>query len=333
MLEEWHNKALSTEMYINGVIVGLEREVRMILISVLSRGHCLLEGDVGVGKTTILKAFAKILGGGYVRVEGTIDLMPNDLVYHTWLDSDGKPHVEPGPALKHGEDLSVFFFNEINRTRPQVHSLLLRMMAERSVSAFNKEHYFPHLIVFADRNRVEREETFEIPAAARDRFMMEIRIPNPTDKSAMKKLMFDSKFNTIDSIIETLPNLLDYKKLNEVAEKIQSTIYADENIQNYATDLWDATRDPDKYGIKIAGELGSEVVLSGCGPRGMAMLIRASKTHAWLNRRDSVYPEDIRDVFNEVVSHRIVFKPAYEMQRQDIAPEFSAAILKSVASA
>jgi hypothetical protein len=86
-----------------------------------------------------------------------------------WLGEDGKPHVSEGPILKSGEDLSIFFFNEINRARPQVHSLLLRIMAEKTLSAFNKEFYFPHLIVFADRNQVEREETFEIPSAARDK--------------------------------------------------------------------------------------------------------------------------------------------------------------------
>ncbi|MFX5358963.1 AAA family ATPase, partial [Acinetobacter baumannii] len=78
-----------------------------------------------------------------------------------------------------GEDLSIFFFNEINRARPQVHSLLLRLMAERSVSAFNREYRFPQLQLFADRNRVEQEETFELPAAARDRFLMEIEVPMP----------------------------------------------------------------------------------------------------------------------------------------------------------
>lgn len=85
--------------------------------------------------------------------------MPNDLVYHTYINEIGRPQVDPGPILKHGEQLATFFFNEANRARPQVHSLLLRVMAERSVTAFNREHYFPHLQVFADRNRVEKDES------------------------------------------------------------------------------------------------------------------------------------------------------------------------------
>ena len=120
-----------------------------------------------------------VLGGDFARIEGTIDLMPNDLIYYTYISAEGRPAVEPGPLIEHGEDLAIFFFNEINRARPQVHSLLLRVMAERSVSAFNREFRFPHLLVFADRNRVEREETFEISSAARDRFMMEVTIDAP----------------------------------------------------------------------------------------------------------------------------------------------------------
>ena len=181
LLAEWRERALGFEREIHKAVIGLSHPVRQIALAVFARGHVMLEGDVGVGKTTLLRAVARGLGGAYERVEGTIDLMPADLVYHTYIDEHGQPRVDPGPLLKHGEGLSVFFFNEVNRARPQVHSLLLRVMAERSVTAFNREYVFPYLQVFADRNRVEREETFEIPSAARDRFMMELRVETPED--------------------------------------------------------------------------------------------------------------------------------------------------------
>jgi len=168
-LDDWRRRASRFEGEVAGAVVGQERALRLVLISILARGHVLLEGDVGVGKTTLLQAVARAIGGAYGRVEGTIDLMPGDLIYHTYIDEDGRPRVEPGPVLRHGEDLAVFFFNEINRARPQVHSLLLRLMAEHTLTAFNREYTFPYLQVFADRNQVEREETFELPAAARDR--------------------------------------------------------------------------------------------------------------------------------------------------------------------
>jgi MoxR-like ATPase len=137
-LSAWREKAQVFESEIAGAIVGQQRVIRLLTISIFARGHVLLEGDVGVGKTTLLRAVARGLGGAFERVEGTIDLMPADLIYYTYLGEDGRPRVDPGPVLRYGSDLAVFFFNEINRARPQVHSLLLRLMAERSVTAFNR---------------------------------------------------------------------------------------------------------------------------------------------------------------------------------------------------
>ena len=167
MLTDWRAAAARFEAEVAKAVVGQERAIRLATIAIFARGHVMLEGDVGVGKTTLLRAVARALGGAYERVEGTVDMMPTDLIYHTYLGPDGRPRVDPGPVLARAEDLSVFFFNEINRARPQVHALLLRLMAERSVQAFGRTYTFPNLQVFADRNRVEREETFELPAAAR----------------------------------------------------------------------------------------------------------------------------------------------------------------------
>src|SRR5690606_6176725 len=141
------------------------------------------------------------IGGEFERIEGTIDLMPGDLIYHTYVDADGKPRIEPGPLLRHGEQLTTFLFNEVNRARPQVQSLLLRAMAERSVSAFNREYRFPHMIVFADRNRVEKEETFELASAARDRFMLELRMPTPNDEAIRRSLVFDPAYHDVDALL------------------------------------------------------------------------------------------------------------------------------------
>src|SRR5262245_43858308 len=153
-LEDWRRRALRVEEEVARAVIGQRETIRLINVALFARGHVLLEGDVGVGKTTLLRAFARATGGEFERVEGTIDLMPGDLVYHTYVDAEGRPRIEPGPLLRHGERLTTFFFNEINRARPQVQSLLLRAMSERSVAAFNREYRFPHMTVFADRNRV-----------------------------------------------------------------------------------------------------------------------------------------------------------------------------------
>jgi len=330
-LADWRKLAVKLEAEINKVIVGQEGPIRLITTSIFARGHVLLEGDVGVGKTTLLKAFTRAIGGGYQRIEGTIDLMPNDLVYHTYLGEDGKPHVTPGPILMSGSDLSIFFFNEINRARPQVHSLLLRIMAERTLSAFNKEHYFPHMIVFADRNQVEREETFEIPSAARDRFMMEIPILIPKNDDMMKSLIFETRFHDADNLVsEVKPNLLKFDKLKDIAKTIQEEITATDALKNYALNLWKATKSPADYGIKIPDLDMNRLMISGSSPRGMMMMMRAARVNAWLNERSSVTPTDIHAVFHETIAHRLVFNPVYEMRRTVIARDLTNGILNVI---
>lgn len=332
-LSDWRGHAQTLEQQINKVVVGQQSPIRAITTAIFSRGHVLLEGDVGVGKTTLLRAFTRCIGGGYQRIEGTIDLMPNDLVYHTYLGEDGKPHVSPGPLLMSGENLSVFFFNEINRARPQVHSLLLRVMAERTLSAFNKEHHFPHMLVFADRNQVEKEETFEIPSAARDRFMMEIPIVVPDDNVIMESLVFDTKFHDVDALVDTLQaDVLQFDQLNAFSSLLQSSIDTSPTLRQYALNLWRATKAPTTYGIKVSGVDMQRLVLSGASPRGMSMMMRAAKVNAWLNNRSAVLPEDIHAVFHETIAHRLVFSPVYEMRRTEIARDLLSGITNAIAA-
>jgi MoxR-like ATPase len=332
-LADWRAHALQLESEINKVVVGQEKPVRLITTAIFSRGHVLLEGDVGVGKTTLLRAFTRGIGGGYERIEGTIDLMPNDLVYHTYLGEDGRPHVDAGPLLREGENLAVFFFNEINRARPQVHSLLLRVMAERTLSAFNKEHHFPHMLVFADRNQVEKEETFEIPSAARDRFMMEIAIAVPSDRDIMESLIFDTRYHNADKLVQNVqPDVLHFDKLNDIAVALQDHVQASPTLRKYALELWLATKSPAKYGVRIEGVDLNRLVLAGASPRGMSMMLRAARVNAWLNGRDAVLPEDIHAVFHETVAHRLVFSPVYEMRRTEIARELLDGIVHAIAA-
>jgi MoxR-like ATPase len=331
LLEEWRSRALAYEKELNQVILGLGPAIRSLNIAIFARGHVLLEGNVGVGKTTLLRAASRGLGGGYQRIEGTIDLMPQDLVYHTYIDMEGKPRVEPGPILTHGNDLSVFFFNEINRARPQVHSLLLRTMEERSVTAFNKEFTFPHLLVFADRNAVEKEETFELPGAARDRFLMELEINPETDSDVLKSLYFDDRFHDTDKLISDItPASIPFDELTNFTPLIQQSVVAGESVKEFVLHLRHASHRPVDYGIEIDDVEMDELIVAGMGPRGASMLIRAAKVSAWLDGRLVLTPEDISAVFHQVVAHRLFFTPVYELQRARIAKAFTSAILKHV---
>ncbi|HVW69241.1 MAG TPA: MoxR family ATPase, partial [Steroidobacteraceae bacterium] len=222
LLQDWRNRALRLEEEVGKAILGQQETIRLINVALFARGHVLLEGDVGVGKTTILRAFARAVGGDFERVEGTVDLMPGDLIYHTYVDAGGTPRIEPGPLLRHGERLTTFFFNEINRARPQVQSLLLRAMAERSVSAFNREYRFPFMSVFADRNRVEKEETFELASAARDRFMFELRMPTPSETGVRRALVFNPDYHDVDALLERVTaEVIPWRDLNDISAAIQ----------------------------------------------------------------------------------------------------------------
>ncbi len=332
-LQDWRERALRLEGEVSKAIIGQQDTLRMINVALFARGHVLLEGDVGVGKTTVLRAFSRAVGGDFERIEGTVDLMPGDLIYHTYVDEQGKPRIEPGPLLRHGERLTTFFFNEVNRARPQVQSLLLRAMAERSVFAFNREFQFPHMTVFADRNRVEKEETFELAAAARDRFMFELRMPTPVDAATRRALVFDPDFYDADKLIERVAaGILPWDELNQIGAAIQESVSASDALVHYVMDLWDATRMPHKHAVRLSGVDMDKLILAGASPRGMMALVRAARVVAWLAGRRHLVPDDVQAVAPAVLGHRIFFTPVYELRRAELAEELVSQIVEKVAT-
>jgi MoxR-like ATPase len=332
-LTAWRDIALKLEREVTEVVIGQASTIRLINVATFARGHVLLEGDVGVGKTTVLRAFARAVGGDFERVEGTVDLMPGDLIYHTYVDAEGKPRIDPGPLLRHGERLTTFFFNEINRARPQVQSLLLRAMAERTVSAFNREHRFPHMTVFADRNKVEKEETFELASAARDRFMFELNMSKPTDRGIRRALVFETAYHDADKLIERVPAaMLPSEQLNAIGALIQAEVQSSEALERYVLDLWEASEDPQRFGVQLDGVDMSRLILAGASPRGMSALMRAARVVAWLEGRTHLLPDDVRAVLPSVLGHRVFFTPVYELRRSELAPALVARIMDTIAA-
>ncbi|MBQ0929818.1 MoxR family ATPase [Ideonella sp. 4Y16] len=330
-LADGRARARQLEDQVNAVVVGQATAVRQLVTAVFARGHVLLQGDVGVGKTTLLRAVARGLGGGFARIEGSVDLMPNDLLYHAYVDESGRPAIEPGPLTREGTSLAIFFFNEINRARPQVHALLLRAMAERSVQAFNREVQLPLLQVFADRNRLEREETFEIASAARDRFMMEIAVDAPTDLALRRALAFDPRFHDTDSLVAEVPEgIAPIAALPVLSQAIQRAVHASEALQDYALRLWEATAAPQRVGVELPGVDSAALVLAGASPRGMSLLLRAARVNAWLDGRDHLRPVDVRAVFGPCIAHRLCLQPAYELRREALLPPLIEQLLARV---
>ncbi|MGQ7848335.1 AAA family ATPase [Granulosicoccus sp. 3-233] len=331
--EDWRQAAQAVSENVARAVIGQEELIRLITIALFARGHVLLEGDVGVGKTTVLRAFARVVGGNFERVEGTIDLMPGDLVYHTYVNEEGQPRIDPGPLLHHGESLTTFFFNEINRARPQVQSLLLRAMAERSVSAFNREHSFPHMTVFADRNKVEKEETFELASAARDRFLFELTMTTPVDDAVRGSLIFDPAFHDVEALLQQCTAACcQGNQLNDIGAAIQQRVEASPSMEKYALEIWRATEDPGRSGVAIEGVDMQRLILAGASPRGMSALMRAARVVAWMAGRDYLIPEDLQTVLPSALGHRIFFTPVYELRRADIAPLLIEQIMQAVAS-
>jgi MoxR-like ATPase len=332
LLQDWRLHALQIEDEISRVVVGQPQIIRLINVALFARGHVLLEGGVGVGKTTVLRAFARVVGGEFERVEGTIDLMPGDLVYHTYVDGEGRPRIDPGPLLRNGERLTTFFFNEINRARPQVQSLLLRAMAERSVWAFDREYRFPHMTVFADRNKVEKEETFELASAARDRFLFELGMPTPTEHEVRRALVFDAAFHDVDRLLDRLsPGIVPWEQLNQVGAAIQESVQSSETIERYVLDIWQATETPQRFDIALDGVDMERLILAGASPRGMSALLRAARVVAWMANRTHLVPEDIHAVLMPALGHRIFFTPIYELRRQELAEALTTQIMNRLA--
>ncbi|MDT8407591.1 MAG: MoxR family ATPase [Methylococcales bacterium] len=321
LLTDWLHQAQALNKTLNQHIIGQQQANEHILTALFARGHVLLEGPVGVGKTTLLKALAKGLGGHYQRIEGSIDLMPQDLLYYTYLDQSGKPKVDPGPLLSHGEQLATFFFNEINRARPHVHALMLRVMAEREVFAFNQVYRFPHLAVFADRNQVEKDETFELPVAARDRFMFEIGLATPEAETHLDDLMFNTRYHDTEQLLASVEQgLIDHQRLNQIAATIQEHIHVSPALRRYGLALWEALNQPGS--LPLNNRPDDDFLIQGPSPRGMSFLIRAAKVHAWLKGRGAVWPEDIKAIAVPVLAHRLVLNPIYAYQADSLGKTF-----------
>ncbi|HZH05792.1 MAG TPA: MoxR family ATPase, partial [Lautropia sp.] len=211
--------------------------------------------------------------------------------------------------------------------------LLLRAMAERSVTAFNQVRRIPHLLVFADRNRVEKGETFELAAAARDRFMMEIAMEAPASDEDRGALIFDPAYHDVEQLLTRCQaDVVDYRDLEPIAATIQKHVGASEALRKYALDLMRATQQPHGFGIKVSGVNVAELVESGASPRGMSLMLRAARVHAFLAGRGNLVPEDLQAVFRPSMVHRVFFSPVYEFDRQSIAPAFMDEVLRCIAA-
>jgi len=277
---------------IKRVIVGQDRMVERVLVALLARGHCLLEGVPGIAKTLAAETLATAVGGSFARIQFTPDLVPSDIVgTRIYRPSTERFDVELGPVMA-----NFVLADEINRAPAKVQSALLEVMAERQVSIGGQRHRVPEpFLVLATQNPIESEGVYQLPEAQRDRFLMKIEMGHPSGSEELAILYRMS----VDP--PTARQVLDPQRLAAL-QRTADQVFVHHAIAEYAVRLVLATRDPAAFGLADLADL----VAFGASPRATLGLVAAGRALALLRGREYVVPQDVHDVAREVIAHRLV---------------------------
>lgn len=285
-----HYKALKNE--IHKVIVGQEEVVDQVLISIFSRGHCLLVGVPGLAKTLLVNTISETLGLSFNRIQFTPDLMPSDIIGSEILDETRNFKFIKGPLFS-----NIILADEINRTPPKTQSALLEAMQERSVTAAGVNYKLPApFFVLATQNPIEQEGTYPLPEAQLDRFMFNIWLDYPSYNEELAIV----RSTTADTKHE-LKQILSGEQIMQYQELVRRIPVAD-NVLEYAVKLVGKTRINSEFAPKIT----KDFITWGAGPRASQNLIVGAKCHAILNGKYSPDIEDVKAVAKPILRHRIV---------------------------
>jgi len=274
------------------VIVGQDRMIERMFVSLLARGHCLIEGVPGVAKTLAVETLAKVVGGSFARIQFTPDLVPADVVgTRIYRQGSEKFDVELGPVF-----VNFLLADEINRAPAKVQSALLEVMAEQQVSIGGETHDVPKpFLVMATQNPIEQEGVYPLPEAQRDRFLLKIQVGYPTDVEE-REIVYRVGVTTPEPTPVFSPN--DLIGLQAKADEV----FVHNALVDYAVRLVLATRTPGEYGMPdVAG-----LVQYGASPRASLGIVRAARALALLRGRDYALPADIQDIAPDILRHRLV---------------------------
>ncbi len=300
------------------VVVGQERLINRLLVGLFTGGHVLLEGVPGLAKTLTINTLAKILDLHFQRIQFTPDLLPADLV-GTMIYNPLKNEfeVKKGPIFA-----QIILADEINRAPAKVQSALLEAMAEKQVTIGDTTYPLDKpFLVLATQNPVEQEGTFPLPEAQVDRFMMKVFL-NYLDKEQELEVM--RKMSNMDFQYEpkAILTLTDIQQIRKEINKITIS----ETLEKYIIELIFATRNPAEYGLTKE----ADYIQFGASPRASIHLNLAAKVMAYLEGRDYVLPEDIKEMTPDVLNHRILL--TYEAEADNITTlQIIQTILGSVA--
>ena len=317
VVAEFRDTFLALRDEIGRVIVGQREIIEQVLICFFARGHVLLEGVPGLGKTLLVNSLSKALGFEFKRIQFTPDLMPADIIGTQLVmeDERGTKRFEfsPGPLFT-----NIVLADEINRATPRTQSALLEAMEERQVSVAGvtrplEEPFF----VLATQNPIEMEGTYPLPEAQVDRFMLKVFIDYPTAGELHEIL---KRTTTGDSYTIT-PVLRDDAAAERISEmqRLVREVLISKNVEKYIVDIVTATRPEKGKGSSSEGGIVDKYVNYGSSPRGAQALVLASKVVALLDGRANVSYEDVDGILFPAINHRLVLN--FEAEADKVTAE------------
>jgi MoxR-like ATPase len=279
------------------VVVGLDAAVDGITIAVLARGHALLEGVPGTAKTLMANAVARALGLQFTRIQFTPDLMPSDIVGTNVFDiKSGEFRLVRGPIFS-----QLILGDEINRAPPKTQAAMLEAMQERQVSIDGITHPLPGTFtVLATQNPIENEGTYPLPEAQLDRFLLKIPVgyPSPEEEDEILR-RYAGDVRAADLGLQSIAPIIAADELTMLCDAV-GNVHVEESLRHYVRAIVRATRD-------------SPWIMLGAGPRAGVHLLTTSRWRAALSGRDFITPEDVRDVLDMSLAHRLIMTAEAEL--------------------
>ena len=295
----------SLRQEISKVLVGQEKLLDRMLISLIAGGHILLEGVPGLAKTLAVKTLSQALGLKFQRISFTPDLLPADVIgTMIYNPKEGTFSPRQGPVFT-----NLLLADEINRAPAKVQSALLEAMQEHQVTIGDKTYHLPEpFMVMATQNPIEQEGTYPLPEAQIDRFMLKYKIVYPS-KDDERRIM--NRFTRKTNI--TINPIMSAEQIFAMRD-ILDQVYCDEKVGDYILDLVFATRRSSDYHIDIGHQIEY-----GASPRASLYLNLAARANAMLRGRAYATPQDVKEVAYDVMRHRIIL--TYEAEAEEVSSE------------
>lgn len=284
------HRAILLENALRKVIRGKDEVIRLALVSMMARGHLLIEGVPGVGKTTLAQALARALDCTFQRIQFTSDMLPSDVVGISIYSSLAQEfEFKRGPVFT-----NILLADEINRTTPKTQSALLEAMNEGQVTVDSHSHPLPQpFLVIATQNPVEHHGTYPLPESQLDRFLMRVRMGYP-DNAAEREILRSKAGTSQLQLLEPVITGADVLEMQHAVTQVR----VDDSLVNYALAIVDKTRDSKHFAL-------------GVSPRGSQMLYRAAQAMAFLDGRTFCVPEDFKPLVVPIFAHRVVVNGLY----------------------